>query len=97
MPRWDHRQHPDLRPGCRTDNGSRLPSRRKNSECGSSGSADHLKPGMVVENFMREEGEEMLPNAIRLHRIDTFMKGEDEKGTYEVPMTDTEGKYKIYL
>ena len=63
----------------------------------SSGSADHLKPGMVVENFMREEGEEMLPNAIRLHRIDTFMKGEDEKGTYEVPMTDTEGKYKIYL
>ncbi|SHI23265.1 radical SAM-linked protein [Butyrivibrio fibrisolvens DSM 3071] len=63
----------------------------------SSGSADHLKPGMVVENFMRECGEEMQPNAIRLHRVETFLKGEDEKGTFEVPMTDTEGKYKIYL
>ena len=63
----------------------------------SSGSADHLKPGMVIENFMRESGQQMQPNAIRLHRVDTFLKGEDEKGTYEVPMTDTEGKYKIYL
>ena len=63
----------------------------------SSGSADHLKPGMVVENFMRQEGEEMQPNAIKLHRVDTFLKGEDEKGIFEVPMTDTEGKYKVYL
>lgn len=63
----------------------------------SSGSSDHLKPGMVVSNFMNSYGEELLPNAIRLHRVDTFMKGEDDKGIYEVPMTDTEGKYRIYI
>lgn len=62
----------------------------------SSGSSDHLKASMILDNFLREEGEEMQPNALRLHRVDTYLKMEDEKGIYEIPMID-QGEEKIYI
>jgi radical SAM-linked protein len=62
----------------------------------SSGSSDHLKPVMVIENFMKDKGQELMPNAVRIHRVDTYLKRTDDQGTYEIPMIHR-GENKIYI
>ncbi|WP_051227057.1 TIGR03936 family radical SAM-associated protein [Butyrivibrio sp. MC2013] len=62
----------------------------------SSGSSDHLKPSMVIENFAQDQGLRLSSVAIRLHRIETYLRGEDDKGTYERPLIESAGS-RIYI
>jgi len=44
----------------------------------SSGSSDHLKPAMIIDNFMKSIDMELAENAICLHRVDTYKKEGDK-------------------
>ena len=62
----------------------------------SSGSRDHLKPGLIIENFYKSLGIEMPDFVYKIHRVDTYLSESDDKGTYEIPMI-AESCEKIYI
>ena len=64
----------------------------------SAGSIDHLKPSLIIESFLHTQGEELKPFALAVHRIDTYLQGQDENGTYIEPLIcrEEDGK-RVYL
>ena len=73
-----------------------------------SGSEDNVKPALFLGAFLRflsgaEEalylqGDELKPEALILHRVETYMEREDETGRFLVPLTgDGEERFKIAL
>ena len=64
----------------------------------SAGSVDHLKPSLIMESFLHTQNEELKPFALSVHRIDTYLQGQDESGTYIEPLIcrEEDGK-RVYL
>ncbi|MCR4903674.1 MAG: TIGR03936 family radical SAM-associated protein [Butyrivibrio sp.] len=51
----------------------------------SAGSVNNIKVSMVIENFLEFYGEELKEFGLIIHRVDTYIEGNDDKGRYIEP------------
>ena len=63
------------------------------------GSINHIKPALVIESFLHTQSEELKPFALQVHRMDTYLQAEDDRGTYIEPLIcDAQGSGKrVYI